>query len=248
MSDLVPSHGAMVARGPREHDEVPVTGERFAKGAVDPDAFQRVLRTVMSTIAERQVPYLMIGGLVSSTLGRSRESHDVDILVAPRDAEQVLDALAEKGFDTEQTFPEWLFKASMDGVLIDILFCAGSTVYLDDEMLARGRPLEISDLPVHAASAEDLLVTTVASHTEGAPRYWHDALSIISRGELDWDYLVRRARFAARRVLSLLIYAQSEDLLVPDAAIRSLYDEIYGDGNDRLRGFSGVPSGQAMEA
>ena len=41
-----------------------------------------------------------------------------------------------------------------------------------------------------------------------------------------------RARFAARRVLSLLIYAQSEDLLVPDAAIRSLYDEIYGDGND----------------
>ena len=164
------------------------------------------------------------------------------------DAEQVLDALAEKGFDTEQTFPEWLFKASMDGVLIDILFCAGSTVYLDDEMLARGRPLEISDLTVHAASAEDLLVTKVASHTEGAPRYWHDALSIISRGELDWDYLVRRARFAARRVLSLLIYAQSEDLLVPDAAIRSLYDEIYGDGNDRLRGFSGVPSGQAMEA
>ena len=225
-----------------------MTGERFAKGAVEPDTFQRVVRTVMSTIVERQVPYLMIGGLVSSTLGRSRESHDVDILVAPRDAEQVLAALAEKGFDTEQTFPEWLFKASMDGVLIDILFCAGSTVYLDDEMLARGRPLEISDLTVHAASAEDLLVTKVASHTEGAPRYWHDALSIISRGELDWDYLVRRARFAARRVLSLLIYAQSEDLLVPDAAIRSLFDEIYGNGKDGLRGFGGVPSGQAMEA
>jgi predicted nucleotidyltransferase len=224
-----------------------MTGERFAKGAVDADTFQHVLRTVMETIEELDVPYLMIGGLVSSTLGRSRESHDVDILVAPRDAERLLSALAEKGFDTEQTFPEWLFKASKEGALVDLLFCAGSTVYLDDEMLARGQSLAIGDLTVDAASAEDLLVTKVASHTEGAPRYWHDALSIISRGELDWEYLVRRARFAARRVLSLLIYAQSEDLLVPDAAIRALFDEIYGDG-DNLQGFGHVSSGQATKA
>jgi hypothetical protein len=35
------------------------------------------------------------------------------------------------------------------------------------------------------------------AHLEEAPRYWHDALGIIAASELDWDYLVRRARAAA---------------------------------------------------
>jgi hypothetical protein len=223
-----------------------MTGSRFAKGAVDSETFQRVLRLLMTTVEQQDMPYLMIGGLVSSTLGRSRESHDIDILVTPRDAQRLLGALAAHGFETEQTYPEWLFKASMEGVLVDVLFCAGSTVYLDDEMLARSQPLELGDLTVSAASAEDLLVTKVASHTEGAPRYWHDALSIISRGGLDWDYLVLRARYAARRVLSLLIYAQSEDLLVPDAAVRALFEEIYGDSPETARSFGAAAPGRAV--
>jgi len=218
---------------------------RFAKGAVDPDTFQDVLRQVIATVEREEMPYLMIGGLVSSTLGRSRESHDVDILVAPRDAVRLLEALAAQGFDTEQTFPEWLFKAAKDGVLIDVIFCAGSTVYLDDEMLARSQPLQLGDLTVAAASPRTL-VTKVASHTEGAPRYWHDALSIISRGGLDWDYLVLRARYAARRVLSLLIYAQSEDLLVPDHAVRALFEEIYGEPAEPVRSFGPESSGQIV--
>jgi hypothetical protein len=40
--------------------------------------------------------------------------------------------------------------------------------------------------------------------------------------ELDWDYLLKRARRGPRRVLGLLLYAQSLDLLVPDKAIKSL--------------------------
>jgi predicted nucleotidyltransferase len=223
-----------------------MTGSRFAKGAVDPEAFQSALRQLITTVEREEIPYLMIGGLVSAALGRSRESRDIDILVAPRDAERLLSALAQQDFDTEQTFPEWLFKAAKDGVLIDIIFCAGSTVYLDDEMLARSQPLQLGDLAVLAASAEDLLVTKVASHTEGAPRYWHDALSIISRGGLDWDYLVLRARYAARRVLSLLIYAQSEDLLVPDSAVRALFEEIYGEPPEGGRSFGSTPSGHAF--
>jgi hypothetical protein len=33
-----------------------------------------------------------------------------------------------------------------------------------------------------------------------------------------------------RRVLSLLVYAQSEDLVVPSATIARLFESIYGDG------------------
>jgi hypothetical protein len=41
------------------------------------------------------------------------------------------------------------------------------------------------------------------------------------------EYLLRRGRVGARRMLALLIYAQSSDILVPDWVIRRLYDEIY---------------------
>ena len=39
---------------------------------------------------------------------------------------------------------------------------------------------------------------------------------------------VRRGRVGARRLLALLIYAQSADILVPTWVIRRLYEEVYG--------------------
>jgi hypothetical protein len=66
------------------------------------------------------------------------------------------------------------------------------------------------------------------THDEHMPRHWHDALGLVSRCGLDWDYVLRRARQAgARRVLSLLVYAQSNDLIVPNRVIEELFDAIY---------------------
>jgi len=59
--------------------------------------------------------------------------------------------------------------------------------------------------------------------SEDTPRYWYDAIGIIGHTELDWEYLVRRARPAGvRRVLALLLYAQSVDTSVPVAPISAL--------------------------
>jgi hypothetical protein len=44
--------------------------------------------------------------------------------------------------------------------------------------------------------------------------------------QIDWEYLVKRARKGSRRVLSLLFYALSLDLIVPDRAITALYERI----------------------
>ena len=49
---------------------------------------------------------------------------------------------------------------------------------------------------------------------------------ILASTELDWAYLVSRARKSPNRVLSLLHYALSIDLPVSVAAIRSLHDSI----------------------
>ena len=46
---------------------------------------------------------------------------------------------------------------------------------------------------------EDLVVTKALAHGEETAHYWWDALAIVAGHELDWDYLLMRARRGPRR-------------------------------------------------
>jgi hypothetical protein len=171
-------------------------------------------------------------------VGRPRWTHDIDFLVRPDDARDVLEALRAAGFTTEETDPVWIYKAFKDGVMVDIIFMVMGGIYLDDEMQAHSIERKLAPSPsgggqgggalcLRIPSPEDQIVIKGIVHREETSRHWFDALAILGRAELDWDYLLRRARVGARRVLALLIYAQSSDILVPSWVIRRLYDEVY---------------------
>jgi hypothetical protein len=163
--------------------------------------------------------------------GRDRWTHDIDFFVKREDALRALDALGAGGYRTEQTIWDWLYKAwhpSDSHIDIDIIFRSSGNIRLDDEMLARAVPADFRGVDLRVIPAEDLLVMKAVAHDEHMPRHWHDALGLVSRCGLDWDYVLRRARQAgARRVLSLLVYAQSNDLIVPNRVIEELFDAIY---------------------
>jgi len=185
------------------------------------------LLDAVDAIERAGVPYVVIGGLASSLLGRPRRTRDIDLLVRREDARRALAALADAGFETEETNPAWLFKACRDDVQIDMMFWLKGEIYLDDEMLARARDEELAERRVKVIPPEDLIVVKAVIHDEQTPRHWHDALGVVADQDLDWDYLYRRARHGARRVLALLLYAQSNDLIVPDEAVKGLYETIY---------------------
>ncbi len=193
------------------------------------DAVAAVLRDAVAALESADVPYVLIGGLASTVLGRSRSTEDIDLLVFQDDAKRALEALATAGFETEETNPEWIYKANRDGIEIDVIFWLKGDVYLDDEMLSRARDGNVDGVPVKVVPPEDLIVIKAAVHDEQTPRHWHDALGVLAEQALDWDYLSRRARHAARRVLALLIYAQSNDLVVTDETIKSIYESVYGE-------------------
>jgi predicted nucleotidyltransferase len=190
-------------------------------------AFSRVLRQAVETVEKAGYPFLVLGGVASSLVGRPRWTHDIDFLVRPDDARDVLEALRAAGFTTEETDPVWIYKAFKDGVMVDIIFMVMGGIYLDDEMRAHSTARDLDGLRLRIPSPEDQIVIKGIVHREETSRHWFDALAIIGRAELDWDYLLRRARVGARRVLALLIYAQSSDILVPSWVIRRLYDEVY---------------------
>ena len=187
-----------------------------------------VLADAVEAFERSDVAYVLVGGLASSLYGRPRTTRDVDVLVRKDDAKRALDALDSVGFATEETNPEWIYKAWRDDVTIDVIFWLKGDIYLDDEMLARARLLDLDGVIVNVVPPEDLVVIKAAVHDEQTPRHWHDALGVIADNELDWDYLARRARHSARRVLALLIYAQSNDLVVTDDVVRSLFESVYG--------------------
>jgi hypothetical protein len=74
---------------------------------------------------------------------------------------------------------------------------------------------------------EDLIVMKAVATGEDTARYWFDALSLLGRPDLDWTYLARRAKqHGPGRVLSLLFFARSMDLLVPGEIVEDLLASV----------------------
>ena len=200
--------------------------------ATEQTALSAAVATALADVAEAlerdEIPYVVIGGIASALYGRPRSSDDLDILVAKPDAERTLQALDSAGFDTERTNDQWIYKAFREGVQVDVIFWLKGDLYLDDEMLARATRVDVGGRQVPVIPPEDLIVVKAIIHDEQTPRHWGDALGLVANcDELDWDYLIRRGRHGARRLLALLVYAQSNDLLVSDEVVRRVFDVVY---------------------
>ena len=191
--------------------------------------FAGVLREAVESVERAGLPFLVLGGLASALVGRPRWTHDIDFLVRPDDARDVLSALRSAGFTTEETDPVWIYKAFKHDVMVDVIFMVMGGIYLDDEMQSRSIERDYEGLRLRIPSPEDQIVIKAIVHREETSRHWFDALAILGRAQLDWSYLIRRGRVGARRLLALLIYAQSTDILVPTWVIRRLYEEIYAE-------------------
>jgi len=192
----------------------------------DPAALAEVLGRAVRALEQSEIPYALIGGLASAVLGRPRCSSDIDLLVAPDCAQRALEEFSKAGFETEITNPSWLYKAFAGGILVDLLFKTKGDIYLDRQMLQRASHYAFLGTRVRVISPEDLIVVKAIVHDEETPRHWHDALALLRRSDLDWDYLVERAQRGPRRVLALLLYALSCDLWVPNRPIRRLAEQV----------------------
>jgi predicted nucleotidyltransferase len=190
----------------------------------DEDAFPSVLSELVETLDG--VPFGLIGGVASAAYGRPRWTKDIDIFCRAEDAEGILDRLAPRGFDVERTNPMWIYKAFRDDVQIDVIFKVRSEVYFDQPMADRIRHLEVDGVELPVLAPEDIVVMKAMAVDEESPWHWYDALGILAVVDLDWDYLVTRARKSPNRVLSLLHYATSIDAPVSLVALRQLHEVV----------------------
>ncbi|MFN2556485.1 MAG: nucleotidyltransferase [Nitriliruptorales bacterium] len=232
-------------------DEETTSGELLRLVAPDTDTdrqFLDVLREALDVLERAGVPHVLMGGLAIAVLGRPRWTHDIDVFLRPNDTRRALESLGEAGFDVEETNPTWLFKATKNGVLVDLIFRSHGS-YLDDEMLRRSIETSFKGERVRLLPPEDLVIIKVSAFREETAYHWFDALALLANAEIDWDYLLLRSRRAVRSLLSLLLYAQADDIAVPDAVIERLFHSIYTKGSSRPGAETSVrPSQETVDA
>jgi len=201
--------------------------------ADDGDPVLAVLDRATEVVRTAGIPFLVIGEIGSALWGRDRGTNDIDLFVRPEASPHVLELLDAAGFETRIVYEHWLSKASLDGVDVDIIYRASRDILLDDEMLERASWITYRGRTLPVAPPEDLLVMKAGATREDTARYWYDALGIVATAELDWEYLVKRARqHGPRRVLSLLLFATSVDLVVPVAPMQELFAAVSGGDRD----------------
>ncbi len=188
----------------------------------DHTEMEAALIRAAGVLDEAGIDYAVMGGLASAAVGRARHTHDVDLFVRREDALPGLEALGRAGFRTERTDDEWLYKAFWGDVLIDLIFESSGGIHFDEEMRRRRRPIAVHNRKLPAIPPEDLVVIKALAHKEHTPRHWFDALAVIEAGDLDYEYLARRARVNPGRVASLLLYARASGCDVPEQQLREL--------------------------
>lgn len=200
----------------------------------DKSVFHEVLDDAVHALTTGGVPYTLMGGISASANGGPRfTTHDIDVFVKQPDADRALDILGSAGFKTERLDPKWLYKAFKKNVMVDIIFKSSGEVCLDDEMLERARLADFNGKSIRVLSPEDLFVikslvmndNTLATD-DRCTRHLVDLIGVVRSGDLDWEYLIQRARRGPRRVLSMLLFAQSLDLLVPNTVIKTLAEML----------------------
>jgi hypothetical protein len=206
------------ARGDRESSPAQVPDGRTVGG---------VLREVSDVLASSGARALEVSGVASHSLAPARRSAMIALLVHVDDIEGCVDDLEVSGFDIERTDPPRRLRAFGHALPVDIFRSIGN-FHLDQEMLARSLAIQDEDIPIRTVGPEDLLVIKALADSEQRSQDWHDALDVIARCDLDWSYLAERARrVGPRRVLSLLLYAESIDLSVPTDVVEDLFATLH---------------------
>jgi hypothetical protein len=146
-------------------------------------------------MAERGMPYMLIGGQAVLLHGRPRLTEDIDVTLGlgPADHPGVLELCDHLGLtplpEDVATFVTETYvlpaRHQETGVRVDFIF---STTPYEQHAIERSQRVEVGGVFVSFATAEDLIIHKLFA---GRPRDLDDAVGVVVRkgGELDWTYL-----------------------------------------------------------
>lgn len=164
-----------------------------------PDAQWAVFHKVLTLARERGIRF-SVGGSMALTFYTSqpRETKDLDLCVLPEDRQNMIDVLQDAGledyFDVQPYDRAWIYRGTLDGVIVDVIWSmANQRSRVDEMFLSRGPEVRLHSEPVRMLPAEELLwwKAYVLQHDRCD---WPDVFNLIhaTATELDWNHLLSR--------------------------------------------------------
>jgi hypothetical protein len=98
------------------------------------EQLRSALKTAASAFKQHGPRFALAGSFALWAFGAPEPVHDVDFIVTETDAEAAAATLAKAGFEIERTPEDWLFKAHVDDVVVDVLHRVNGEV-VDTETL-----------------------------------------------------------------------------------------------------------------
>jgi hypothetical protein len=128
---------------------------------------REALKRVAVSLKRSGVPFALIGGYAVWARGGPEPDHDVDFMVADRDAAAAAEWLATEGFQVVQPPEDWLFKVFTDDVMVDVIHRdAGDPASRD--VVVDADEIEVLSVLMPVLSATELLVQKLAAMNEHA--------------------------------------------------------------------------------
>jgi hypothetical protein len=151
------------------------------------------MKAAAGILKDKDIPFVLGGGLSAWARGGPKSEHDVDFLVRPEDAEDALAAFEAAGWLTERPPEGWLYKTwHENGALVDLIYNPASGP-ISDDVIERAAVSEVMALRIKISSLEDVLTSKLLAMTEQEPDFssvleWARAL----REQIDWETVRRR--------------------------------------------------------
>jgi predicted nucleotidyltransferase len=168
------------------------------------DALRAALKRVASALKDADVPFALGGSYALWAHGAPESENDVDFLVAEEDAERAADVLSKAGFSIIRPPEDWLFKASTDGVTVDILHAVVGVVVTPKD-LDRAEEIDVLAIRMPVLPATDVVAAKLRSLNEHYCDFARMLPAVRAvREQLDWAELADTGRdndFAAAFLL-----------------------------------------------
>ena len=151
------------------------------------EQLRSALKAAASALTEHGPRFALAGSFALWVFGAPEPVHDVDFVVAESDVEAAAATLAKAGFAVERTPEDWLFKAHVDDVVVDVLHRVNG-VAVDADLLDAAEDHDVLAIRMPVLTPTVVLIQKLRSLDE----HFCDFTSLLPaaravRERVDWD-------------------------------------------------------------
>ena len=129
------------------------------------EELREALRRAASALKADGPQFALAGSYALWVYGAPEPVHDVDFVVTEPDVETAAKTLADAGFAIDRTPEDWLFKACLDGAVIDVLHRING-VPVDAALLGSAEPRDVLAIHMPVLPPTQVVIQKLCALTE----------------------------------------------------------------------------------